>query len=585
VTILAGILSRQQDVPLCDSLCDKMKRAISRNSNDDVIVFRDPRAGLFKVDVGAYREPAFRVDDSGSVSMLAGEPLLDSKEDVVTRGRSRDLELLHDAFDGERWDLFSQTQGVYCAVHYSPTSKTVTLVADKLGLRPIYYWIGPEYVIFSSALRVLESLAEVPKSMDLVAVTEITSIGFPVGNRTPYVEIKGLKGGEILQVSQDRTDSMRYWRWDSIRPSVSPKKVQLEEAYDRFTSAVRRRRGKDTAVVASLSGGLDSRCVVAALRKERVQVYSFNLYRVLQSQDQVFGADFARRVGTIHQAVALPAWELPGSFEQRITDAWRATRPSSDSTPERPQVLWMGDGGSVGVGHCFVQKDIIEALRAGQVNQAVRAYRPRLISKVVRDLFSGTLAKRVTEDIRAELEDLRYDDPGRAFHVFLMLYEQRYDLFQHFEDLDLHRLECHWPFFDGNFLASIFSLPVDLCLGHEFYTDWLSLFPSAVTEVPWQAYPGHRQCPLPIPEELAYQWDRMRPASEVKAKRHEMLQVVDRILGADRFPDLILNKRLLQLVRWLYKAGLRDGESTIKAADTYHRYWRECGGQFVANSL
>lgn len=582
VSILAGILNRRQDVPLSLTLTEKLERAITRDATADVVVFRDHNVALFKVDVGAYREPAFRSHSSGSVSMLAGEPLLDLGPDLAPGTRSGDLERMHDAFDHEQWSLFSKSQGVYCAVHYEPKSGTVTLVADRLGIRPIHYWIGTDYVIFASALRVLEALSEVPKSMDLVAVTEIAMLGFPVGTRTAYAEISGLKAGEILRLTQDRARSLRYWRWDSIEPSSLPEEALLEEAYDRFGRAVRRRLRRDTAVVATLSGGLDSRCVVAALRDETAQVHTLNLYSVLQSQDQVFAAEFARQAGTIHRPVPVPA-EIGflDQFEHRITDAWQASPPALDSVPERPRLLWKGDGGSVGVGHVFIEPEILAALRAGDVHRGIAEYRSRLVPRLLKSSVSSEVAELIVDDIRAELEDLRYDDPGRSFHMFLMLFEQRYQLAQHFEDMDLHRLEFHLPFFDGDFLSSIVSAPVDLCLAHGFYTDWLRLFPAVVTTVPWQAYPGHRPCPLPIPAGLAYQWDKEFPAL-VEARRRRLLHVADHVLRADRFPDAILTRRILQLARWMCKAGLRRGPGTIEAADIYHRYWTACGGKFVA---
>jgi hypothetical protein len=553
-----------------------LKRSVSRTPGDDVVTFRDGNVALFKVDVGAFGESAFLSGDSGSVSMLAGEPLLNLAPQAASGGRSRDLELMHEAFGCEEWTLFSGTQGVYCAAHYEPRS--VTLVCDRLGLRPIYYWIGEDYIIFASALRILESLAEVPKKMDLVAVTEIAILGCPVGNRTPYTEIKGLKAGEILRLTPERADSLRYWRWDSIQPSALAQKTQLEEIYQRFENAVSRRLHEDTAVFASLSGGLDSRCVVAALRNQSIKVHSLNFYEVLDSQDQVFAADFARHMGTIHRAV--PVGDMPAPFQQRVTDAWRAWPPSPDSVPERPQMLWMGDGGSVGLGHVFVERDIVTALRGHEIDKAIGAYRGRLVPRLLKNGFSSAVTRLVVEDIRRELQDLHFEDPARSFHMFLMLYEQRYDLSPQFENIDIHRLEFQLPFFDGEFLASIVSAPVDACLDHDLYTDWLSLFPPPVTAVPWQAYPGHRQCPLPIPEGLAYQWDQA-PAGVAEARKRKLLQMADQVLGADGFPDLILRKRVLQLARWFCKTGLRDGQSTIRAAETYYRYWAACGGQFV----
>jgi asparagine synthase (glutamine-hydrolysing) len=377
---------------------------------------------------------------------------------------------------------------------------------------------------------------------------------------------------------------LRYWRWDSIEPSSLTRKAQLERSHNQFLKAVQRRLRNDKEVLATLSGGLDSRSVVSALRNEGVKVNTLNFYRVLESQDQVFAADFAKAAGANHRAVPLPPWNAPAPFEQRVTNAWESARSRHEAGPERPQLLWMGDGGSVGVGHVFVEDNVVAALREGQVEKAIHAYRPRMVSRLLRDGSSSSVSELMVEDIRAELEDLRYEDPARAFHMFLMLYEQRYDLSQHFENLDLHRLEFQLPFFDFDFLASIVSAPVDWCLEHGFYMDWLALFPASATAVPWQAYPSHRPCPLPIPEGLSYQWGKTKSTLEIEAKRRELLNTADQVLGAGNFPDPILKKYFLQVTTWLYKAGLRDGGSTIKAAQTYHHYWAACQGEFAVGS-
>src|SRR2546426_839289 len=90
---------------------------------------------------------------------------------------------------------------VFCAVHYHPDASRLTLITDKLGVRPLYYWIGDDHVIFATALRVLEGLADLPKQMDLRAVTEAACFGFPLGDRTPYQGVRALRAAEIVEVS------------------------------------------------------------------------------------------------------------------------------------------------------------------------------------------------------------------------------------------------------------------------------------------------------------------------------------------------------------------------------------------------
>ena len=68
MTILAGIFSRNKDHPLDDAICKTLKGLISRNPEDKVLVFSDPRCFLAKIDISAYGEAAFHRDLSWSVS-------------------------------------------------------------------------------------------------------------------------------------------------------------------------------------------------------------------------------------------------------------------------------------------------------------------------------------------------------------------------------------------------------------------------------------------------------------------------------------------------------------------------------------
>jgi hypothetical protein len=133
-------------------------------------------------------------------------------------------------------------------------------------------------------------------------------------------------------------------------------------------------------------------------------------------------------------------------------------------------------------------------------------------------------------------------------------------------------------------LSAIMTVPLDLCLGHKFYTKWLSLFPSYTTSVPWQAYPNHEPCPLPIPRALTYQWDRLHPTARSASRKRELLRQGAEMLNARDFPDRILKRGYLRLASWAHRSGLRDYGYVIEAARTYHDYWQLCEGKYVLPS-
>src|SRR6185503_9897672 len=277
MTLFAGIFNRRPGVAIPDTTCDALKGAISRGSQEGISVFKNDRAFFVKLDIQAYGEPAFKTDSDGAFSMLVGEPLLGLTDNAETwQSRTKDLELLHQEWKRGEWGLLTRARGAFSAIHYQPESARLFLIADKLGIRPLYYYLDEQRLIFASALRILENLPDVPKKMDLRGVTEIAGLTFLIGDRTPYKNIAAIRAAQIVRVSEKATSDEHYWRWDTIAPKQGTEKELLAEVFQQFGSAVARRLRDDSTTIASLSGGLDSRSIVAALTQRNVRMHTYN---------------------------------------------------------------------------------------------------------------------------------------------------------------------------------------------------------------------------------------------------------------------------------------------------------------------
>jgi asparagine synthase (glutamine-hydrolysing) len=583
MTLIAGIISRNHQ-PIPVSACDSLRQLISRHPADEVSVFRDERSCLLKVDIGAYGEPGLKVDEDGQLTLLAGEPLLGLDKEDAWQSREEDAALIHQACARKSWDVLARAQGVFCAAHYQPATGALTLIADKLGLRPVYYWVGDQSVVFASALRILEDLQEIQKKMDVRAVMEIIGLGYPLGSRTPYADIFTLKAAEIVEIKGKEISRRYYWRWDDIKASTEPEEKLLAGLYRRFESAVARRNRRDTTSIAYLSGGLDSRCVVAALHSQQVRVHTFNFARP-RTQDQLFGLEFARLVDAIHEEVPKEQGDHVPDYSSLMAQVWEASKHRRSHPAERPALVWSGEGGSVALGHVHLNEKIVELMRAGAIDEAIRTYSEReyiyVSPKLFRPEIFSSLAGLIGKGIREELAELHSADPARNFYLFLLLNDQRRKLARHFEGIDLHRLEFQLPFFDSAFLAAIVALPIDLCLRHRFYVKWLNEFHPAVTSVPWQAYPNHEPCPLPVPEDLAYQWAEEYQRAERATQKRRLLKQATAMLRAADFPEEVLSRRNLRLATWIHSTGWRDYEHIIEAAQTFHTYWKKSDGQYA----
>lgn len=270
MSLFAGIYSIKEVgngvSPRCEA-CRSIVRLISR-ANDHVEVYSGSRFFLAKVDIGAFPERAFWRSDGNSggnmVAALAGHPYLSTSKQSQ-RSRSQELkEICRSAYDGDG-SIFRQCDGSFAFCSYDESKGSLILATDRLGVRPLYYYMDEDHLYFATSLRVLRSLSVVKTVMDVEAVVQTAVLGYALGDHTPFSDIKILEDGQLLQATGGHIHLVQYSRLDSIRPFPDAAEDLHKVMYETFTTAVRLRSSQTNTAFSLLSGGLDSRCIVTSL--------------------------------------------------------------------------------------------------------------------------------------------------------------------------------------------------------------------------------------------------------------------------------------------------------------------------------
>ena len=137
------------------------------------------------------------------------------------------------------------------------------LARDFLGQRPLFYSQGPSFFAFSSMVKGLHALPQVPKAADEETVGHALAL-MHRDNHSLYAGIKRVLPGELCAVAADRVQRRRVWTFDRepLRLKTSGDYHEaVRETFDRSVAA--RLRGAGGYVAAHLSGGLDSSAVAA----------------------------------------------------------------------------------------------------------------------------------------------------------------------------------------------------------------------------------------------------------------------------------------------------------------------------------
>ena len=579
MTVWAGYYVRHPQ-PMSDGpTTDALSRVLSRFPGDVPRVLRADGAALVWIETGAFADSSV-VTERESFTLVAGEPLLSGSH---AGDRRADITRLHEAWSRGDFFVTRESVGTFAAVHFDAARGVLSLVADKLGVRPIYYAVTEHAVYFASALRILEALPELRKVMDVRGAVETLALGYPLADRTPYRDVFTIRNGEIVTCAGPAIRRSHYWNLATIREE----RITLDEAAERFHSlfrqAIDRRLGGDRTSVAFLSGGLDSRCMVAELVARNVKLHTFNFANE-GTKDQVLGDAFAEIVQTRHTRIPRP--DDPVRWSNTMATVWGASPHRSALPVERTGLVWSGDGGSVGLGFVGVYPSVVALLRAGKRDEAVTKYFEEheitVPIRVFRGAIGPDLRDLVHTGVHEALEEVRCEsDPGRELYAFRMAHDQRRHLTLHFEDVDLHRLEFHLPFYDADLIAAVAATPTDFAVGHRLYHEALRFFPDTIRSVAWQTYPGHVPCPVPLPSNLIDQWGDQQKDIVRRSRRAGILGETLRVLFSGSFPRPLLDRRYLIAASCAHWLGIGDYAYALDYAKAFSEMWGVTRGRWA----
>lgn len=237
--------------------------------------------------------------------MFAGGSLVDvggPEESRRPEFRSRLFEALSKGgFEGLR-----SLDGEYLLVHWDASTQTLTLANDRFGGLPIYWAQSREGIAFAGGVRGALMAPGVESTPDPEALREaVTFGGFRLGERTNLVGVNMLPGGSVLTVRNGTIERRRYWRFGDIRERAPESRARLlEEAEMLWERAIERRLDACERPGQTLSGGLDSRAILAEAAP-RARNWAAVTYGVPRCDDARFAERAARAAGARFRFVSL----------------------------------------------------------------------------------------------------------------------------------------------------------------------------------------------------------------------------------------------------------------------------------------
>lgn len=147
--------------------------------------------------------------------------------------------------------------------------RSLFLARDFFGIKPLYYVASDEYFAFASEIGALLELTGKSRKINPSALLLYLRHGLSdQGNTTLFSGVNQLPAAHCMEVALGATaaaEPVRYWS-----PQLSRSELSFDEAAQRlrhlFLESVRLHLRSDVPLGTSLSGGIDSSAIVAAMR-------------------------------------------------------------------------------------------------------------------------------------------------------------------------------------------------------------------------------------------------------------------------------------------------------------------------------
>ncbi|MEM7393509.1 MAG: asparagine synthase (glutamine-hydrolyzing), partial [Verrucomicrobiota bacterium] len=193
-------------------------------------------------------------------------------DDYVCRGHSDTEILLALIEDRGLESALERVNGMFAFALWDNRERTLSLVRDRIGIKPLYYGICGKAFLFGSELKAFRRHPEFSGELDTTAMSRFVESGCVPAPASIYRNVFKLPPGSMLEVGPENVSSPRrstYWSAQTmiengVETVFAGDDTEADELlHRRLKDSVTRRMQADVPLGVFLSGGLDSSLIAA----------------------------------------------------------------------------------------------------------------------------------------------------------------------------------------------------------------------------------------------------------------------------------------------------------------------------------
>ena len=337
--IVGNVMARADRRPDTGVLRRMAERIRHRGPDDEGFVMRG-RAGLGMrrlriIDLETGRQPM--TGEDGSTWVVFNGEIYNYR--ALTRRLTAaghrfttvsDTETIVHEWESQGARMLDDLEGMFALAVWDERSEILFLARDRLGIKPLYYAVLPDQLVFASELKALVQHPDVSRELDPVALSEYLAYEYVPAPRAIFQQVRKLAAGHWLVYRDGRVKIESYWDVAGLGPRDVSEREAVHLLRELLDTAVQDHMVSDVPLGVFLSGGIDSSAVAAfAAPHARGRLSTFSIGFDEPSFDEsasarqvaeALGTDHHEQVFSLREASDLVA-TLPDLLDEPLGDA------------------------------------------------------------------------------------------------------------------------------------------------------------------------------------------------------------------------------------------------------------------------
>lgn len=209
----------------------------------------------------------------------------------------------------QQWgiDCLNKFNGMFAIGLWDDRQKTLYLIRDRIGIKPLYYIYTGNSLLFASEIKALFKHPAVPKQISDEGLYHYFSFGSTPAPFTLFKNISKVPAGHYLKYDGKNSVQMIEW-WNPLwntskQPAFSKEEEYSEYLLNMLRDSVKLRTISDVPYGAFLSGGIDSSLITALMTEQTgksVDTYSIDVVGDNPYSEQNFAYIIAKKFNSNH---------------------------------------------------------------------------------------------------------------------------------------------------------------------------------------------------------------------------------------------------------------------------------------------